>query len=275
MVQATPGWTHSQKTVTLAKPVHTDDGDVTQAVSEIHWTATTAGIRPGEFGEFVVIAEQLPDTAQLTFKAIQIYSDHSQVAWIEAPAPGSTAEPEHPAPVLKLADAASGDSAAPAVTAASGTPMAATKSSSQTGAVILAGTRRRRRCGGRVRCRRVQDQPPAHAVIRPPSVSVLAATAALLALLATGCSSSSPPGPPAASIGATLDQPVPPLIADLPLIDDTGHTTNLNAFPGKVVVLTDFLTLCQDVCPMTSANFAQLDADVPPRTWPARCSSSS
>ena len=139
LVQATPGWTHSQKTVTLAKPVHTDDGDVTQAVSEIHWTATTAGIRPGEFGEFVVIAEQLPDTAQLTFKAIQIYSDHSQVAWIEAPAPGSTAEPEHPAPVLKLADAASGDSAAPAVTAASGTPMAATKSSSQTGAVILAG----------------------------------------------------------------------------------------------------------------------------------------
>ena len=47
-------------------------------------------------------------------------------------------------------------------------------------------------------------------------------------------------------------------MADLPLTDDAGQTTSLGAYKGKYVVLTDFLTLCQDVCPITSANFAQM-----------------
>ena len=38
----------------------------------------------------------------MVFKAIQVYDDGTQVAWIETTAPGSTAEPEHPAPVLSL-----------------------------------------------------------------------------------------------------------------------------------------------------------------------------
>ncbi len=89
---------------------------------------------------------------------------------------------------------------------------------------------------------------------------MLAAAAVLLA--AAGCAASSPPGAPAASIGATLDRPVGSLVLNLPLTDDAGHRTTLGAFAGKLIVLTDFLTLCQDVCPMTSANFAQLDRDV-------------
>lgn len=91
---------------------------------------------------------------------------------------------------------------------------------------------------------------------------VLGAAAALLLLGTAACAGDPPPGPPAPSIGSTLDRPVAPLIDDLPLIDDAGHSTSLGAFAGKVIVLTDFLTLCQDVCPMTSANFAQLDRDV-------------
>ncbi len=39
------------------------------------------------------------------FKAIQTYSDGTTVSWIETPAPGSTAEPDHPAPTLSLASA--------------------------------------------------------------------------------------------------------------------------------------------------------------------------
>jgi uncharacterized protein YcnI len=124
LVLPMPGWTHTQKTVKLAKPISTDDGDITEAVAEIDWTATAGGVKPGEFGEFVVMAGQLPDAPQLTFKAVQIYSDGSRTSWTEVPAPGSTAEPEHPAPSLVLA------SAAP-VTKSSA-------SSSQTGAVILA-----------------------------------------------------------------------------------------------------------------------------------------
>jgi periplasmic copper chaperone A len=126
LVRPIPGWTHTEQTVKLAKPISTDDGDITQAVAEIDWTATAGGIKPGEFGEFVVMAGQLPDTARLTFKAVQIYSDGSRTSWTEVPAPGSTAEPEHAAPSLDLA-------------AASTAPVAnSSASGSQTGAVILA-----------------------------------------------------------------------------------------------------------------------------------------
>jgi periplasmic copper chaperone A len=126
LVRPIPGWTHSEKTAKLAKPISTDDGDITEAVAEIDWTATAGGVQPGEFGEFVVMAGQLPDAAQLTFKAVQIYSDGSRTSWTEVPAPGSTAEPEHPAPSLDLA------AAAPTAPVAK-----SSASSSQTGAVIL------------------------------------------------------------------------------------------------------------------------------------------
>ena len=96
-----------------------------------------------------------------------------------------------------------------------------------------------------------------------PPCGVRAAVAGLVLLASAACASaSSQPGPPAASIGTTLDRPVPASVASLPLTDDTGHLTSLDAFRGKVVVLTDFLTPCQDVCPMTSANFAEMDRAV-------------
>jgi protein SCO1/2 len=57
-------------------------------------------------------------------------------------------------------------------------------------------------------------------------------------------------------------KPVPASIGALPLTDDSGHTTSLAAYNGKYVVLTDFLTLCQDVCPLTSANFEAIDRSV-------------
>ena len=141
LVQPQPGWTFTSKTAKLATPIKTDDGDVTEAVSEIDWSASNPaqGIKPGEFGEFIVIAGQLPDAPSITFKAIQTYSDGSAVDWIEVPAPGSSAEPEHPAPVLQLAAAASASSNAassPSVTVSAAAAVSA-KSSSQTGPVVL------------------------------------------------------------------------------------------------------------------------------------------
>src|SRR6185312_5523285 len=107
LVAPHPGWTDTVRTVNLKTPIHTDDGDISQAVSVVNWKANSpaAGIKPGQFDEFVIIAGLLPKVNSLTFKAIQTYSDGSQVAWIETPAPGSSAEPEHPAPVLSLAAA--------------------------------------------------------------------------------------------------------------------------------------------------------------------------
>lgn len=104
LVQPKAGWSVSVRQSKLAAPIKTDDGEITEAVSEIDWKVSAGGqgIAPGQFDEFVLIAGQLPEAKSLTFKAIQTYSDGSSVSWIEEPAPGSSVESEHPAPVLTL-----------------------------------------------------------------------------------------------------------------------------------------------------------------------------
>lgn len=102
-VQPIPGWTHTQKTTKLAEPVKTDDGDTTEVVSQITWRAEPGqGLKPGEYGDFTMIAGQLPDTSSLVFGAVQTYSDGSVVRWNQTAAPGSTLEPDFPAPSLTL-----------------------------------------------------------------------------------------------------------------------------------------------------------------------------
>lgn len=112
------GWTSKVVSVKLAKPIVTDDGDITDAVSQITWTANSKadGIKPGQFDQFVVIAGLLPKTPALTFPAVQTYSDGTVVSWIEQAAPGSSDEPDHPAPVLSLAAAGAGATGSTATT---------------------------------------------------------------------------------------------------------------------------------------------------------------
>lgn len=103
LVAPKAGWTAKITQTKLSTPIKTDDGTITEVVSEIVWTAdANAGIEPGYFGEFTIIGGKLPDDATtLTFKALQTYSDKSVVSWIEEAADGG-AEPEHPAPTLTL-----------------------------------------------------------------------------------------------------------------------------------------------------------------------------
>lgn len=142
LVEPHTGWTDTVTTTKLATPIHTDDGDITQVVSVITWTASTpaAGIKPGQFDQFVVLAGKLPDAPSLTFKAIQTYSDARKVSWIETTAPGSTVQPDHPAPVLTLAAApavASGVAPGAGPGAGAGAGAATKASSSDTGPIIL------------------------------------------------------------------------------------------------------------------------------------------
>jgi periplasmic copper chaperone A len=135
-VQAMPGWTHTEKTAKLATPIKTDDGDITEAVSQVTWTASAGnGLKPGEFGAFTIIAGQLPNAKSLTFRALQTYSDGSVVKWIEQAAPGSTAEPENPAPVLTLAAATGAAKSGASTSAAPATAKA--KAAGNTGPVVL------------------------------------------------------------------------------------------------------------------------------------------
>lgn len=109
-VLAMPGWTTKVETVHLATPIETDDGTINDVPSVITWTG--GQIKPGEYGEFKVLAMGLPDDVDsLTFKTLQTYDNNEEVAWIEA-TPASGVMPEHPAPVLTLTAAAEGHEAA-------------------------------------------------------------------------------------------------------------------------------------------------------------------
>ena len=109
-VQQKAGWTFAIEKQALPKPIKGPfGGEVTEAVSKITWTG--GEIQPGAFDLFTVRAGALPKNVnQLEFQASQTYSDGEVVQWNERTVKGG-AEPEHPAPVLKLTKAkASGDS---------------------------------------------------------------------------------------------------------------------------------------------------------------------
>jgi uncharacterized protein YcnI len=133
LVKPVAGWTISVKTITLAKPLVTDDGSFTQAVSEVIWSG--GRIVPGQFQDFELSADPLPQgISQVVFKAIQTYSNGDVVRWIDVAQPGQ-AEPDHPAPVLTLTTGASGTGAAASTggTAGSTAPAASAAASGSDG----------------------------------------------------------------------------------------------------------------------------------------------
>ncbi|WP_433049078.1 YcnI family protein [Dactylosporangium sp. CS-033363] len=116
------GWTAVTETSKLTTPIKSDDGDITEAISKITWTADpNSAIKPHQFQEFDVSLGPLPQTDQIVFKALQTYSSGEVVRWIDEPAAG--AEAEHPAPVLKLSKKS--DTAAASTTTSAGPTVAA------------------------------------------------------------------------------------------------------------------------------------------------------
>lgn len=108
LAKPVPGWTIAVHTVTLSKPLTTDDGTFDTAVNEIDWTGGT--IVPGQYQDFSISVDPLPaDATQLVFKAVQTYSNGDVVRWIDLSAPGQP-DPDHPAPVLTLTPAGTSDS---------------------------------------------------------------------------------------------------------------------------------------------------------------------
>ena len=113
-----PGWTSTVTKAKLATPIKTDDGEVTEAISTITWTANSSAtaIKPGQFDEFVISAGPLPKADSMQFKTLQTYSDGTVVRWID-PENADGSEPEHPTPTLELTPAvAEGASATPSPT---------------------------------------------------------------------------------------------------------------------------------------------------------------
>jgi uncharacterized protein YcnI len=107
--QTVPGWSVKVVKEQLATPVKTDDGEVTEGVKTITWTAASKvdGIAPGQFQDFP-LSVQIPGKAgdTLTFKALQTYSDGTIARWIGAP------DADKPAPQVQVTAAAADDAAA-------------------------------------------------------------------------------------------------------------------------------------------------------------------
>lgn len=92
------GWKVTVVRAKLATPIQTDDGEVTEGVKEITWTAQgDAGIQAGQFVDFP-ISVRIPGKAgdKLTFKALQTYEGGDVVRWIGGQ------DSDNPAPVLTV-----------------------------------------------------------------------------------------------------------------------------------------------------------------------------
>jgi protein SCO1/2 len=94
----------------------------------------------------------------------------------------------------------------------------------------------------------------------PRSVRGLGAVLLALTLGAVlaACGSSAPAAPPPGQ-GLVLDRPTPQTVA---LTNQQGETVSLASLRGKVVVLSPFLSLCQDECPLVTGAYIALQRDV-------------
>jgi uncharacterized protein len=93
------GWTPKVISAKLAKPVQTDDGEVTEGVKEIVWTGDgkQGKIPPGQFLSFPISTE-IPGKPgeELTFKTLQYYDNGEVARWIGDPSS------EEPAPQIDV-----------------------------------------------------------------------------------------------------------------------------------------------------------------------------
>ncbi|MEU0533862.1 YcnI family copper-binding membrane protein [Amycolatopsis tolypomycina] len=107
-----PGWTAQVTKSKLPAPITKDNGtQITEAVTAVTWTAQAGSeLKATDYQEFSVSFGPLPTNVdQVEFPAHQTYSDGKVVDWNQPTTAGGE-EPEHPAPVVKLAaKAADGD----------------------------------------------------------------------------------------------------------------------------------------------------------------------
>jgi periplasmic copper chaperone A len=94
-----PGWTSKVLTSKLARPVQSDEGEITEQVKEIIWTGDGQQglIPPGQFLNFPISTE-IPgkEGEALTFKVLQYYDNGEIVRWIGGP------NSEEPAPQIDV-----------------------------------------------------------------------------------------------------------------------------------------------------------------------------
>lgn len=89
-------------------------------------------------------------------------------------------------------------------------------------------------------------------------MALVALMAIEIAVAALTAGSPAPRASAAVSGGTALDKP----LADVPLLDEQGRDTSLAAFRGRYLVLAPSLTLCHEVCPLTTGALMQLQSEL-------------
>lgn len=104
--QVKDGWKVVKTKEKLASPVKIGDVTLTEAITTVTWTAEAGGVPPNDFDEFALSVGRIPEGVDsLDFPAVQTYGDGEVVRW-EQVAKNAADKPEHPAPSLNLATAA-------------------------------------------------------------------------------------------------------------------------------------------------------------------------
>lgn len=100
-IQNVPDWTAKVVTKKLAKPIQTDDGPVTEEVSQVIWTGNKSvdgRLDNGTFMQFplsIAMPEHIAGKS-LAFKTLESYSNGKVIHWIGAP------NAEFPAPTVNI-----------------------------------------------------------------------------------------------------------------------------------------------------------------------------
>lgn len=94
---------------------------------------------------------------------------------------------------------------------------------------------------------------PRHRWLALAAAAAVVAAGVGVAFAFAGTNVSRPP-----LFGGAVNRVVPPLTLE----NEHGATTSLAAYRGRVLVLAPFLTLCHEVCPLTTAAFQTMQRDL-------------
>ena len=107
--QPTAGWTGTTTKTTLPKPVKVEGNTISEATTEVGFTAEASGVAPGQFQTFTLSLGPVPDTGHIVIPVTQTYSDGTVVEWSATPEQVAKDDTLEPAPVVWVKDAPPAD----------------------------------------------------------------------------------------------------------------------------------------------------------------------
>ncbi|MBS1908175.1 MAG: YcnI family protein [Actinobacteria bacterium] len=107
--QPPAGWTGTATKTTLPKPVKVEGNTISEATTEVGFTADAGGVAPGQFQTFTLSLGPVPDTGHIVIPVTQTYSDGKVVEWSATPEQVAKDDTLEPAPVVWVNDAPPAD----------------------------------------------------------------------------------------------------------------------------------------------------------------------